>query len=582
MSSRKTSAAQGLVPEKFSFPDIRDIAGHLRFSPDKGRIWLEDQRMVLMNAESFRALRSELVASLGLEAAQSLIERMGYVAGGRDAELAKRLRRDKSAFDAFAVGPQLHALKGMAEIEVQQFHMDVSAGQIKSEFIFRDSFEVEDPPGESLLARQGVCWMLTGYASAYASAFMGKHILVREVECRARGDEQCRALARTAEDWASSEPDSDGMTTIESLPELGRGSGGLKVDQIRPSVATSPVVGSSTAFNNILHQINRVAPTRATVLLLGESGVGKSLFAREVHDRSPRRPQPFIAVNCAAIPNELVESELFGAERGAYTGANASRQGRFELANGGTLFLDEIATLSLTAQGKLLRVLQTGEFERLGSPQTRHADVRVIAATNADLERAIKDGAFRLDLFYRLNVFPIRIPPLRERRDDIPVLIGHCLQRYSRMHQRNLRGLTPAALAALLEHDWPGNVRELENVIERGVILADESKPLERSHLFSSHVPAELFELDGAGDLVKPGVDSGDGGTLAGLSYSVQSWFEKGGSLDLQATEDRIVLAALARAEGNVSRAARTLRLTRAQLDYRVKKIREREAAEGV
>ncbi len=575
MSARKIAASHDLATGDFSFPAVRDIAGHLHFSPDKGRIWLEDQRMVLMNAESFRALRSELVASLGLEAAQRLIERMGYVAGSRDAAFAKRLRSEGSVFDAFVVGPQLHALKGMAEIELQQFHMDVSTGQIQSEFIFRDSFEVEDPPGESLLARQGVCWMLTGYASGYSSAFMGKRILVREVECRARGDEQCRAIAKPAEAWELPDADPVGASMVVSQTDAALSASGPKADQKKASRAVSAVVGSSTAFNNILHQIDRVAPTRATVLLLGESGVGKSLFAREVHDRSPRRLRPFISVNCAAIPNELIESELFGAERGAYTGANASREGRFEIADGGTLFLDEIATLSLTAQGKLLKVLQTGEFERLGSPRPRHADVRVVAATNVDLARAIKDGTFRLDLFYRLNVFPIRIPPLRERRDDIPILIGHYLQHYSRMHQRNLRGLTPAALGALLEHDWPGNVRELENVIERGVILAEEAQPLERSHLFASHVPAELFELDSTGDLVEPQPDSDEAG--AQVRDSVDAWLKKGDSLDLQATEDRIVLASLARADGNVSRAARTLQVTRAQLDYRIKKIRSRE-----
>jgi len=577
------ATAREPIPADLHFPEVGDIAGHLHFSPEHGRIWLEDQRMLLLPAESFYGMRSELVAQFGLDTARGVINRMGYSAGCRDAAFAKRLRGAASAFEAFAVGPQLHALKGMAEIRLQQFRMDVSTGQIDSEFVFHDSFEVEHAVGEALLAQQGACWMLAGYASGYASVFMGKEILVREVECRACGDRQCRAVARPAEDW----PDAD-RDSRHPFADQKRGSAAGRPSQrrvARVSKSTSQAnssapVGGSNAFTTILHQINRVAPTRATVLLLGESGVGKSLFARELHDRSPRKAQAFVAVNCAAIPNELLESELFGAERGAFTGAHASRGGRFELAEGGTLFLDEIATLSLTAQGKLLRVLQTGEYERLGSPRTRKADVRVIAATNADLEASIRNGSFRQDLFYRLNVFPILIPPLRERRDDIPLLIGHYLARYSSLHARNLPGLTPRALAALLDHDWPGNVRELENVLERGVILADEGQPLDRSHLFATRGSAnrKLLELGRAGELVAPDRETQADPAVADALEEVGAWLHgKDGSLDLPATQDRLSLAALARAKGNVSKAARQLGLTRAQLDYRIKKIRARE-----
>lgn len=580
------ATARDPIPADLHFPEVADIAGHLHFSPEHGRIWLEDQRMLLLPAESFYGMRRELVAQFGLDTARGVITRMGYSAGCRDAAFAKRLRAGASAFEAFAVGPQLHALKGMAEIRLQQFRMDVSTGQIDSEFVFQDSFEVEQAVGEALLAQQGACWMLAGYASGYASVFMGKEILVREVECRACGDRQCRAVARPIEDWPEADRDRK-STHLSASPKRESTSGRAsqrrfaRLSKSPSQDASGAPVGGSNAFTTILHQINRVAPTRATVLLLGESGVGKSLFARELHDRSRRKTQAFVAVNCAAIPNDLLESELFGAERGAYTGAHASRGGRFELAEGGTLFLDEIATLSLTAQGKLLRVLQTGEYERLGSTRTRKADVRVIAATNADLEKSIRDGSFRRDLFYRLNVFPILIPPLRERRDDIPLLIGHYLARYSSLHERNLPGLTPRALAALLDHDWPGNVRELENVLERGVILADEGQPLDRSHLFATrgNTDRKLLELGLAGELVVPHHETPADTAAANAFDEVGAWLHgKEASLDLPATQDRLSLAALARAKGNVSKAARQLGLTRAQLDYRIKKIRARES----
>lgn len=567
------------------FPQIEDIAERLHFSPDHGRIWLEDRRMVLLPTEAYCDLRAELIAIAGVENARGLITRMGYVSGSRDAELAKSTRGDASLFEAFSVGPQLHALKGMAEIELLEFHMDTAAGELYSEFLFKDSFEDERPSADSQLDSQSACWMLAGYASGYASAFMGKRILVREVECRAQGHAQCRAVAKPVEDWDDPETDLRYLQPLPSAPQVETaGRRGRPLRQARAAVASLPdpprgsasdaPVGGSIAFSTILHQINRVAPTRAAVLLLGESGVGKSLFAREVHDRSRRSERPFIAVNCAAIPDTLIEAELFGVERGAYTGATGSRAGRFEMADGGTLFLDEIATLSLTAQGKLLRVLQSGEFERLGSTRTRKADVRVIAATNVNLDEALAQQSLRQDLYFRLNVFPITIPPLRERRDDLPLLIGHFLSRYSQMHERRLPGISPQALAALLAYRWPGNVRELENVIERGVILADEGRPLERAHLFATRqaLPAgDLMQLDQGGALV-PSSQRPEADVLDAFARRLV----EDSTLTLHAAEDRAVLAAIGKARGNVTQAAALLGLTRAQLDYRLKKLRHK------
>jgi transcriptional regulator with GAF, ATPase, and Fis domain len=233
------------------------------------------------------------------------------------------------------------------------------------------------------------------------------------------------------------------------------------------------IVGSSAAVKEVLSRVSQVAPTSATVLLTGETGTGKELIARAIHKRSKRCAKAFVAVNCAAIPAALIGSELFGHEKGAFTGALQRRLGRFELADGGTLFLDEIGELPMDTQSALLRVLQEGEFERVGGTQTIRADVRVIAATNRDLEAAIINGTFRSDLFYRLQVFPIEIRPLRERKEDIPVLVEYFIDRYASKMGKRIRSINRKSLELLRSYFWPGNIRELQNVIERAVIVCD-------------------------------------------------------------------------------------------------------------
>jgi two-component system response regulator HydG len=333
----------------------------------------------------------------------------------------------------------------------------------------------------------------------------------------------------------------------------------------------------------VLHKVRRVASTRATVLLSGESGVGKSAVAREVHRWSTRADKPFVEINCAAIPEQLIESELFGVERGAYSGATESRAGRFESANGSTLFLDEIGILSFSAQGKLLRVLQSGEFERLGSTRTIKLDVRVVAATNEDLPQAVKEGRFREDLFYRINVFPIHIPPLRDRRDDLPLLIEYFIRRLSAVHGRHVPGITPRALQAVLNHKWPGNIREFENVIERGIILADDGESLDLRHLFSVDTTlgnSSLMRLTEMGTLAQSDalIHADDLQPPAGAvsaPATLDEWARvaiRQQSGQLADVEHALVNAALAEAGGNISKAASLLGLTRAQLDYRVKR----------
>jgi len=234
------------------------------------------------------------------------------------------------------------------------------------------------------------------------------------------------------------------------------------------------IIGNSAALESVLEQVQRVAPTDATVLVQGETGTGKELIALAIHNLSSRCGRAFVKLNCAAIPLDLLESELFGHEKGAFTGAIAQKLGRFELADKGTLFLDEVGDIPAALQPKLLRVLQEQEFERLGSAHTHHVDVRLVAATNRELGEMVRRSEFRIDLYYRLNVFPIRLPPLRERREDIPTLVTHCIEKFSRRIGKRIEHIPADTLSALSTYDWPGNIRELQNLIERAVILSND------------------------------------------------------------------------------------------------------------
>jgi transcriptional regulator with GAF, ATPase, and Fis domain len=324
------------------------------------------------------------------------------------------------------------------------------------------------------------------------------------------------------------------------------------------------LVGASPGFTVAFQLLERVAPTSVDALLLGETGVGKELFARALHRISPRRDGPFVAVNCAALPDGLIEAELFGVERGAFTGATRSRAGRFERAHQGTLFLDEIGTLPYAAQSKLLRVLQTREIERVGGDRTQRVDVRVAAVTNEALKAAVCDGRFREDLYFCLSTFPVRIPPLRERSDDIPLLISHFLTRYRQLHGRRVSGFTAAALKALMQHAYPGNVRELEQLIERAVILTPDDQPID---------VAQLFFRPLAGPSPFPGLSihgTPDEGPRGASSAVLRTLLDEHWSLaDIG---DAFVDLALERSVGNVAQAARLLGVSRAQIDYRIRR----------
>src|SRR6476620_10595785 len=257
------------------------------------------------------------------------------------------------------------------------------------------------------------------------------------------------------------------------------------------------IVGASPALHAVLSRVSKVAPTDSTVLIAGETGTGKELIARAIHRRSPRAARAFVSLNCAAIPQAMITSELFGHEKGAFTGAVQRRLGRFELAEGGTIFLDEVGDLPMETQIALLRVLQEREFERVGGTEVLRADVRVIAATNRDLQAAIADGAFRSDLYYRLNVFPIKLPPLRERKEDVPLLVNYFVDRYAKRAGKKIKHIQKKALEALREYSWPGNVRELQNVIERSLIIGEANEfSIDKSWVANEPQPSGTVPAD--------------------------------------------------------------------------------------
>src|SRR5436309_1334929 len=306
------------------------------------------------------------------------------------------------------------------------------------------------------------------------------------------------------------------------------------------------IVGRSKKMQEVLALVERVAPTNSTVLIGGESGVGKDLIARAIHQNSRRASGPFIKINSTAIPDTLFESELFGFERGAFTGALASKPGKFELADKGTLFLDEIGDVPAAIQAKLLRVLQEREFERLGGTKTLKVDIRMIAATNRDLRAALEEGTFREDLYYRLNVVPIDIPPLRDHKEDIPGLVDHFLRRFSLDNAKKIETVTSSALKLLMDYHWPGNVRQLENTIERAVALSAD--PV---------IDVDDIHLDSTG----PRSHAAAAAPVLPEGMTLEQW------------EDEMIREALRRANGNKSQAARLLGLSRNALRYRLSKI---------
>lgn len=548
--------------------DFKDLTEQIRFQSAEGKIWLSEQRMLLMDLSALAAFRRELVNTMGIERAKGFFLRLGYQSGLRDSELARKLRPTSSELDIFLAGPQLHSIKGMVKAIPLQIEIDQENGDFYGEVEWVDSFEVEICQTELGQMDEPACWALLGYACAYTSSFMGREVIFREVSCRGCGDERCVIVGKPAEQWDDAEEFAAYFKAdpiVEELYDLQ-----AQVSSLRSSLEKQQGqyygIGQSPLYNKVCKMIDKAAQGRVSVLLLGETGVGKEVIARSVHLRSERAEKPFVAVNCAAIPPDLIEAELFGVEKGAYTGANQSRAGRFERANGGTIFLDEVVELTSRAQATLLRVLQEGELERVGDSQTRKVDVRIIAATNESLEQAVSEGRFRADLFYRLNVFPVKIPPLRDRLEDLPLLVEHFLNKFHSEYDKRTMGLSDKALELCKRYPWPGNIRELENVIERGVILTDNNDTISQDFLFAAPPPD-------TGDASSHCLD--DGGNITQSSAVTGDWSDDilTRQISLDEVESTLIQKAMKQANNNVSGAARLLGLTRPALAYRLKKL---------
>ena len=461
----------------------------LELDQEGGVIRFAGQRALLLDAVAMGLLRKYLVENFGLNAARTVLTQFGFAHGWRMAEAMRAEFKWASDEDWRLAGTRIHALEGLYRVEPG------GKGPMSKEGVMLvASYEAEQHLLHFGRVDAPMCWTICGLTSGYLSRTVGKEIFVLEDRCMGKGDVACRLFGRTREEWGDERAEELRFFKPNRLKEcldvsLDRVTETLKaaerklgehrralVHVARDIVEPLGIVAKSPIMRQLVDLARRVAKVDSTVLITGESGSGKERIARLVHEESTRAAGPFIAVNCGAITETLLESELFGHARGAFTGATSDRPGLFEAANGGTLLLDEVGEVSPGMQVKLLRTLQEREIRRVGENKSRRVDVRVVAATNRDLAHGVAGGAFRQDLYYRLKVVELHVPPLRERRDDVLPLGRVLLADAALRMKRKISGLAPAAADQLLRFEWPGNVRELENAMERAVALARGSR----------------------------------------------------------------------------------------------------------
>jgi two-component system, NtrC family, response regulator HydG len=451
----------------------------------EGHIDLHGRRLVLHSVHAMAQFRKDLIDMAGIDTARRVLTRFGYFWGHADAAAMKRVFEWDSDLEWLKAGPRMHTLQGVTRALVKAVSFDSQAGQFRMELVWHDSGEAEEHLMEFGRSDAPICWMLTGYASGYASFVFGRNVYFVEEKCRGKGDRVCTAVGQDEQSWGDTlkahlpyfqaEEIQGKILTLtrelrDKMRELARQRRHIEILEraVQPHFM---VEVRSESFRRALELASRAAPYDSSVLILGESGVGKEVLARYIHAQSPRGRRPFVAVNCAALPETLLEGELFGHKAGAFTGATHDRTGLFEEAQGATIFLDEIGDITPAMQLKLLRVLQQKEIMRVGESRPRRVDVRVIAATNRDLPRVVREGRFREDLYYRLAVIEVTVPPLRDRRDDILPLARHFVKQMAdKLNMPRLR-LDATSLDYLQGYSWPGNVRELENAIERAAVL---------------------------------------------------------------------------------------------------------------
>ena len=527
----------------------------LELDPEGGVIRFAGQRALLLDAVAMGLLRQHLVENFGLTAAHAVLTQFGFAHGWRMAEAMQTEFEWDNDEEWRGAGPRVYTLEGL-------FRTQPGAEDplTKNGATLLASYEAEQHLLHFGRSDASVCWTICGLMSGYVSHTAGKEIYVLEDRCLGQGHAACHLLGRTRERWGDEHAEELAFFDSERLVEcldvsLSRVTQNLKATEeklrarrralvrvARDVEEPLGIVAKSRNMQHVLDLARRVAKVDATVLITGESGVGKERVARLVHDESTRAAGPFIAVNCGAITETLLESELFGHRRGAFTGAASDRPGLFEAANRGTLLLDEIGEVSPGMQVKLLRVLQEREIRRVGENRSRTVDVRVLAATNRDLAHEVAEGNFRHDLYYRLKVVELSVPPLRERRDDILPLARLLLADAVVRMARKISGLSPQAADQLLRYDWPGNVRELENAMERAAALAHGSR------VDLDDLPAEVRQA-----FPKPVVEGG----------RVQP---------LRDVEKEYILAALKLNGGNQTRTAEQLQIGSATLYRKLKR----------
>jgi two-component system response regulator HydG len=534
--------------------DDLNVSELLEFDSEEGVVRFAGQRAVIIDGIANGNLRKELVDQFGLSTARAILTRFGYVQGWRMADAMQDLFQWESEEDWHHACGRIHMLGGMYRLAPGP------VGSLTTEGLtLVESFEAEQHIAHLGICDTSVCWTICGLTSGYLSRALGDEIYVLEERCLGRGDASCHLLGRTLEEWGDERSDEIRFFRVENLkdwlePSLHRITEELKAAEKQLRIKKRVIARADPAIDNelgivarsgdmrkVVDLARRVAKVDSSVLITGESGVGKELLAHLIHGESARAAGPFVAVNCGAITETLLESELFGHARGAFTGAMQHRIGLFEAANGGVLFLDEIGDVSPGMQVKLLRVLQEHEIRRVGENTSRPVNVRVIAATNHELAKEIEAGRFRSDLFYRLNVVQLHVPPLRNRREDVLPLARVLLAKAARGSSRTVTGLTPRAADQLLRYEWPGNVRELENAMERGVALGRSG----------------LIDLDELPEEVRRAVP------LPSMDGPVRTLGE---------IEKDYILAALRLNEGNQARTARELGIGSATL-YRKLKI---------
>jgi DNA-binding NtrC family response regulator len=540
------------------------LAELLDFRPDQGIIRLHEQRVVILSAAAMGLMRKELVDTLGVETARRVLLRFGFADGYHDAVNLRARSTWSSALDGVRAGATLHTLEGIVRADVRRVAYDEDSGRFEQEVAWHDSYEAEQHMHHYGTSATPVCWSLAGYWSGFASACMGKEIYFRETACAGQGASHCSAVGRDAGSWGAEidviradfqaanlrhEVERLRDAVGKRLKELDRRERllerrerelNLLRERIRRHAAAKHFIAGSQAMRDVLELAARVAPLDTTVLVYGESGTGKEFVVRMIHDQSPRAGAPFVSINCAALTETLLESELFGHVRGAFTGAVRDKAGLFEVAGTGTIFLDEIGEVAPTVQAKLLRALQEREIRRVGAERSITVHARVVAATNRDLRGAVDAGTFREDLYFRLGAFIITVPPLRDRREDIPPLVHHFMVRAASRMKKDVRAVSADAMSALMHYRWPGNVRELEHAVERAVILANNPSIRVRD------LPPEITE--------KPRVRQGDD------------------TLDLQEQERVSIERALERFGGNRRKAAEALKISTVTLWRKMKR----------